>query len=209
MQYKASAIPTEPFHGTETWIDNVKSEIKRKKDKGEQFLKRISNILPLNLSNRNTTTTSTRRKIKLVLVGDSLVCGVGSKDLVLPKVMAKALSVALKADVSWRAEGINGGTSVDLRDLLPRIAGHINPVDGVKEEVFVVIICGLNDWKSVLLKFPFGSGPTVFKENLTTLLSDIKHMTGGNCKVFLPALPMVCAENDSGARYEYCSAIHY
>ena len=94
-----------------------------------------------------------------------------------------------------------GGTSEEIRKMLPQIAGDLAPSpSNPKEEVFVIVICGLNDWKSILLNFPFGSGPVTFKANLDVLLAEIKELTGGKCKIFLPALPMNCAEYDSNSR---------
>lgn len=146
--------------------------------------------------------TSSRRKIRLILLGDSLVCGFGcERELVLPNVIAKSLSLALQADVSWRAQGFNGATSLQLMALLPDISEDLRSHSGGDEEVLVVVICGLNDWKSVLLEFPFGSGPVQFKKNLDALLSEIRALSGGACRVFLPALPMVCQDHDPKAMY--------
>lgn len=143
-----------------------------------------------------------RRKIKLILLGDSLVCGIGcDRELVLPNVIAKTLSLALQADVQWKAQGINGGTSLQLKSLLPHISEDLRSRSDANEEVLVVVICGLNDWKSVLLRFPFGSGPVQFKKNLDSLLSEIRELSGGACRVYLPALPIVCGDRDPKAMY--------
>ena len=73
------------------------------------------------------------RKVKLIILGDSLVCGIGcdediststssSSGPVLPQIVAKVLSIAMQADVEWSSTGIVGGTVADMRQqLLPII----------------------------------------------------------------------------------------
>lgn len=66
------------------------------------------------------------RKVKLVVLGDSLVCGVGcdgetdgrQSSPVLPLILAKVLSIAMRADVEWSSLGIIGGTVADIREIL-------------------------------------------------------------------------------------------
>lgn len=51
-----------------------------------------------------------RRRRNVLIVGDSLVVGIGCKEKpVLPQVLSRSLANALKVDVSWRAIGVNGG----------------------------------------------------------------------------------------------------
>ena len=189
-KFSQSINPEGPYYGTESWIENVRSEINKNRLKSENLLRKFGDLV---------TNDKPRRSIKLLLLGDSLVCGVGSTDLVLPRVMAKTLSVALQADVSWHARGINGGTAEQLLALVPNLKEDICRSDVQQEELFVVVICGLNDWKTVLTQFPHGSGPMNFKDNLSRLLNDIKELSGGHCKIFLPALPITCAASDPRA----------
>jgi len=52
----------------------------------------------------------TRRRRNVLIVGDSLVVGIGCKEKpVLPQVLSRSLANALKVDISWRAIGVNGG----------------------------------------------------------------------------------------------------
>ena len=184
------------------------------------------------------------KKIKLILLGDSLVCGVGCDDTnngslsssssiksasssssqslslsgpVLPQIVAKVLSIAMRADVEWSSIGIVGGTVADLRsDLLPQIRRRItsvsltdtlsNPsipstINNVDKdtEVFIVIICGLNDFKQITDHFPNFSGPAAFKEELGKLVQDIRLLGQELCmnlQVFLPAIPIVVGRGD-------------
>lgn len=73
-----------------------------------------------------------KRKVKLILLGDSLVCGVGcdndpgdfksKSSPPLPKFLAKILSFAMQTDVEWCSYGYIGATVADLRSvLLPEV----------------------------------------------------------------------------------------
>ena len=145
-----------------------------------------------------------------MLLGDSLVCGVGcegdrsSKSPVLPTILAKALSIAMHADVEWHSAGIIGASVPDIRtSLIPKIkdeffAKLVKPTEDI--EVIVVVICGLNDWKACLEKFPSFYGPDGFRVELGKLINDIKEFpeakSAKSCKIFLPALPMTVGETD-------------
>ena len=161
---------------------------------------------------------------------------------VLPQIVAKVLSVAMRADVEWSCAGIVGGTVADVREvLLPEIKRQLGPLrsshnglttksvanarkiegstvasnlttatnstgsikDSTKgsadTEVFVVIICGLNDFKTITEHFPFNDGPGAFKKELSKLVNDIKDVAKElcmDCKVFLPSIPIVCGRGD-------------
>lgn len=151
------------------------------------------------------------RKIKLLLLGDSLVCGVGcegdrfSKSPVLPTIMAKALSIAMNADVEWHSAGIIGAAVSDIRSsLVPKIKTEffdkLTKSSNNDVEIIVVVICGLNDWKTCIEKFPSFYGPDGFRIELGKLINEIKDLSEENgaksCKIFLPALPMTVGETD-------------
>lgn len=151
------------------------------------------------------------RKIKLLLLGDSLVCGVGcegdslSKSPVLPTILAKALSIAMHADVEWHSAGIIGAAVSDIRSsLVPKIKdeffGKLASSSNNDIELIVVVICGLNDWKTCIEKFPSFYGPHGFRIELGKLIAEIKELSAAegtkSCKIFLPALPMTVGESD-------------
>eukprot|EP01032_Pedospumella_encystans_P027913 gene27913-31531_t len=160
-----------------------------------------------------------KKRIKLLMLGDSLVAGVGSDDPqgspMLPKMIAKVLSQRYKADVEWFSSGVVGGTVVDLREkVLPKIKQAIHadnfiyleteqgPVLVKRDEnieYVVVIICGLNDWKDFFLNFPTGLWPSKFRRQLNTLVKEVEtasNEAGSKCRVFLPNLPLVCFKGD-------------
>jgi hypothetical protein len=95
------------------------------KDKITKSLKEIS-------LTQTAAAAKATRKVKLILLGDSLVCGVGcdndpgdfksKSSPPLPKILAKILSFAMQADVEWCSYGFIGATVADLRSvLLPEV----------------------------------------------------------------------------------------
>ena len=164
------------------------------------------------------TDTKLRRKIQLLVLGDSLVAGVGCDKInaspILPVFLAKILSVALNADVEWISSGKVGATVTSIRNnILPEIKDKVinsfekiksttsllNCHDSKSKELVVVVICGLNDWREMFERFPFGLGPVSFKEELGRLVEDIKDIgviVNSPCKVFLPALPLLPSLSD-------------
>jgi len=113
--------------------------------------------------------------------------------------IASLLSVILGVDVEWETHGIVGATADVIRsDVLPKLStsGHENV------EHLVVIICGLNDWKTVFTKFPFGSGPSGFGDSLGELTEEISNRYGENTQIFLPALPLQFGNSDPNASFQ-------
>lgn len=71
--------------------------------------------------------------------------------------------------------------------------------DDGETDLLVVIICGLNDWKTMITDFPFGKGVSGFKEQLQSVVVDILSSSQGRyrtCKVYLPALPVYVGSSD-------------
>ena len=67
-------------------------------------------------------------------------------------------------------------------------------IDEDNIELIVIVICGLNDWKQLFLKFPYSLnyGPLSFLNELKELTNDIKLLSNElnySCKIFLPKLP--------------------
>mmetsp|Transcript_10929 Transcript_10929/g.17804 ORF Transcript_10929/g.17804 Transcript_10929/m.17804 type:complete len:459 (+) Transcript_10929:82-1458(+) len=216
--------------------------------------------------------TRRRKKIRLLVLGDSLVSGVGNDDTssspVLPQMIAKVLSIGLQADVEWHASGLVGATVRELRStIVPELRRNIEaevvttvypinkvlvPAEGLKpsqnianvasagaaatrkglgtidtimttastsrpehscksrnldggrgahsgDELVVVVICGLNDWKEMLINFPFGAGPLTFKEQLQSLIGDLQELGDAlncQCRIYLPGLPLAALQSD-------------
>jgi len=214
---------TLPSHmkGIEYGLERVRSTLKLdnedKKESPNQIINwakyhinRISFLLRTfrdNASTNNHVETellnpivTTGKKVQLLILGDSLARGVGCNNTspVLPTALAKLLSMALKTDVEWRAEGLIGATVGDIhKKYLPIITEEINKIDNHNTELVIVLICGLNDWKSILTEFPWGSGPLSFHDRLKALIADIKSLAGERAvKIYLPALPLVCGASD-------------
>ena len=193
--------------------DKVKSmfatileKIKQKGDDsfaGKENVKKITEWIESRISAssqiNNESTSTPKKRIKLLLLGDSLVAGIGCETdtHILPVVLAKALSLSLGADVEWKMASIVGGTVAELRsELLPAIKSDFLNVnidsnrDSV-EEVIVVVICGLNDFKHMVYNFPLAGGPVSFSQNLKELIVDLRQdLNGIPCRVFLPSLPI-------------------
>lgn len=65
-----------------------------------------------------------RQRRNVLIIGDSLVVGIGCKDtMVLPQGICRQISDLLQVDISWRAVGVNGG---DVRTI------HQEVLDTVK-----------------------------------------------------------------------------
>eukprot|EP00428_Durinskia_dybowskii_P078458 CAMPEP_0170356640 /NCGR_PEP_ID=MMETSP0117_2-20130122/1283_1 /TAXON_ID=400756 /ORGANISM="Durinskia baltica, Strain CSIRO CS-38" /LENGTH=379 /DNA_ID=CAMNT_0010610757 /DNA_START=9 /DNA_END=1145 /DNA_ORIENTATION=- len=225
--------PTGPTSGLEKWIDkarikkdeildaiikdnNVVSRgISKVKGKWEEFEKersgenKVANTTEGEFHGDAAENISSKKIIKLIVVGDSLVAGVGNDDSsaspALPQMIAATLSQKLHADVVWISSGIVGGTVVDLKEkALPVIRDKMdkfrastsseNPVEYV-----VVVTCGLNDWKSIFMHFPFGLWPSQFNIKLKELLGEIESICiadGSSYHIFIPNLPLVCIQSD-------------
>lgn len=223
--------PTGPTSGFEKWInqaratkddiiDALKSDsnvvtkgVHKIKEKWEEFEKiRAGGDKPTNISEGRLLSASDKsvhQVVKLIVIGDSLVAGVGNDDPlaspVLPQMIASTLSKQLKADVVWISMGIVGGTVVDQREkALPTINEKLEKLKSTSSanenvKYVVVITCGLNDFKSIFFDFPSGLWPGKFNSKLKLLLHDVIEMCshdGNSCDVFLPNLPLVCMKAD-------------
>lgn len=135
-----------------------------------------------------------QKKIKLLIIGDSLVSGVGCTNAEAPtlvKTIAQTLSATLGVDIEWKSAGVVGGTTSDIRmQLLPALKRDFLAVkeeDKLNTEIIAIVICGLNDWKSMLEQFPFGAGPARFRQELKDLLNELQTDIDVPCRVFIPA----------------------
>ena len=219
--------PTGPTSGLEEWIDKARSKkdellnslksednpiargVHKVKDVWEEFemlrhgVNKVSNVSEGAECWKNNGTTV--KKVRLIVIGDSLVAGVGNDDPLaspaLPHMIATMLSKAVQSDVAWISVGIVGGTVVDLREkALPQVREKLEKFR-MEENVHnvVVITCGLNDWKSVFINFPSGLWPFKFRNKLRLLVADVHRLcteTGNSCQIFLPNLPLVCIKSD-------------
>lgn len=145
------------------------------------------------------------RRIKLLVLGDSLAVGIGCDEAhtgpVFPRVLAKILNKCLKADVSWHSVGVSGATVTEMRTLVPSLRnGFLKPAAegsagagaGQGDRVICVIICGLNDWKAFFERY--GQGPAGFRSELSALAAELTEL--GATDIFLPALPSMLLDSD-------------
>lgn len=204
----------DEFHEVVKWDKNVtvKDNIKQISDRLRSKIFNYEHIIATRQGyEKETDQKKVAKKIKLLILGDSLVAGVGCdasshpSSPVLPTILARMLSISLKADIEWKAVGIIGATVRDLRTLaLPDLKNDFFSPSGdilirgneAETEYLVVVICGLNDWKSVFENFPYGYGPDGFRRELKGLIDDLTAGVKQKCHVYLPALPCSCGDTD-------------
>lgn len=136
------------------------------------------------------------RNKRILIVGDSLVSGVGglssfddgpSDGPTLPRAVARYLSEMLSIDVQWNAMHLTGG---DVRMLKRKIVPMLTREKerGTIGDIWaVVLVTGVNDWKRMS---PFRTA-SKFKEDLQEFIDKIREQVGDDVKVFLPAIPGV------------------
>ena len=186
---------------------NRREEIPEQSD--DLLVRRIGEVMDQNAPSLTSTTleNAKRKKLKLLIIGDSLAAGVGCEAAdgpVLPALIAQELNLHLNCDVEWHNSALVGGTIVELRDSLRKIkemgflsqssSGKVPTLPGNNDsELIVLVICGLNDWKTFFFSlyrgFNNSGGPYHFKAQLLSLINELKQDYGAT-KVFLPGLPM-------------------
>ena len=167
-------VVEEPLPGPHCGVEHctVSTTVSREDGIFEKGLSRIRRLIKSS-DHDQMANIFYRRKIKLVILGDSLAFGIGCDEPksgpILPKFLARVISTALNADVDWISDGKVGGTVSDIRNsVLPAIKSMLIedkknydgdiPNNQTTTELIVIVICGLNDWKEMLEKFPFGFG---------------------------------------------------
>ena len=229
---KRLVAPEGPKFGVEKWLNelnNLKTKFKttteiilHEKDTEtakikkyiDEFIRKTKDKLINQVSTTTTVeheivTTSNKGKIKLLLIGDSLACGIGCEDkhdnsLVFPQMVAKVLSIALQQEVNWLCCGKVGATAKQLHsEVLPQQKNEIikllSDSYSPDDKLIVIVLCGLNDWRSMLESFPFGKGLESFRSELKILVDDIKVIASDlncSCDVYLPAIPIKATASD-------------
>lgn len=142
-----------------------------------------------------------RKKPRILVIGDSLVSGVGGEASYttgsrsgppLPRHIAKSLSRKWNADVQWNVFSLTGGDVRMLRrKILPMLkrdrAEREKAPDVSSDIAAVVLVTGVNDWKRMS---PMRT-PSKFRSDLRDFIQSIRDEVGQNCHVFLPAIPGV------------------
>lgn len=154
---------------------------------------------------------------KILVIGDSLVSGVGGAASfsnttpdgpALPRHVARYLSEMTENDVHWNALSLTGGDVRMLRKkvvpMLRRereraeaagilrkraVSGADDSPSDVADQMFaaIVVVTGFNDMKKVS---PSRTAKK-FREDLRTFIEDVRIEVGGDCDVFLPSIPGV------------------
>jgi hypothetical protein len=78
-----------------------------------------------------------------------------------------------------------------LRTFFPKKSADNESDDDTK--LVVVVLCGLNDWRSSLEQFPWGLGLQSFQSDLQSIVSEVKSIAdAGKCEyqIFFPAIPI-------------------
>ena len=175
-------------------------------DEGEkiELMEEIGEVLDGAMSNSKEKVK--KKKMKLLFIGDSLSACVGVTDprdgLVLQKTTATLIQEATGSDVEWYNTAVVGGTVKDIRQKHGCSQDAVSEWCGADEELVVVIICGLNDYKSFVLSLwnPWMAarrGPLAFKAELLSLLCDIRQsITTSHSRVFMPAIPIHLMASD-------------
>lgn len=155
---------------------------------------------------------------KIIVIGDSLACGVGcvnkwdqqiyappSKDNadketedfssagpVFPRVLAYTLSQRLQSNVRWRSAGVVGGCVEDIKQECMHIIQQ-EVVAGNAPDV-VVVLCGLNDMKHHIAHLIKAASD--FRDSLRKLCEEI-HKEAPTAQVVLPAVPVLYELNST------------
>jgi len=150
------------------------------------------------------------RTPKIIVIGDSLACGVGSVNRwdnhqqnyknnsaeegedgpVLPRIFAHSLAQRWQCKVQWRCAGVVGGCVEDIRrecmDVIRQEVRSGNPPD------VVVVLCGMNDMK-LLMTHPWTRAMSAysFRKHLLQFCEEIRQ-EAPMAQVVLPALPISC-----------------
>ena len=103
----------ERVQGVERWMESkdwvparVKSILKRISEAGETFVTRSDDVAKGTYAGGGDV----NRPKRVIIIGDSLVVGIGCKEApVMPVALCRQLASLLKVDVQWRALGVDGG----------------------------------------------------------------------------------------------------
>ena len=86
--------------------------------------------------------TSRRRTRNVLIIGDSLVVGIGCKDrMVLPQGICRRMSDLLQVDISWRAVGVNGG---DVRTIKQEVLETVRRFQHEREKRYQEYLASLD-----------------------------------------------------------------
>ncbi len=139
----------------------------------------------------------------VVFIGDSLVMGIGclddEKGPVFSREFAQVLATERGHPVRWRSFGVDGGDLNRMKaellgslrlysDTLRRQAGREQGNKSRQGQIStVVIMCGLNDYKNLIVESRL---PSEFRANLKDLISQVRDIIGKEVRVIVPGIPV-------------------
>jgi lysophospholipase L1-like esterase len=134
----------------------------------------------------------------VLFIGDSLVMGIGCPDdargPVFSRQITQSLATVRGRQVGWGSFGVNGGDlkrmKAELLDDVKRYDDSIQQhYDSVKKTRVstVVIMCGLNDYKNLILE---GRLPSHFRRDLEELITKVREIVGEEAKIVIPGIPV-------------------
>ena len=197
IRVKGDKMQTGSLSSLEKIAKIMKMTREAEEEYNSQLMLEIGSVL-------DAAASSKRRKIKLLFIGDSLSACVGvdktSDGPVLQETVANSVQKMTGCDVEWYNSAVIGGTVREIRDKLSD-APFLKSIRR-DEHLVVVLICGLNDYKSFLFSLwnpmlAIKSGPMSFKAEIVSLLNDIREeCVSDNSSVFLPAIPVKFMASD-------------
>lgn len=125
---------------------------------------------------------------RLIIIGDSLVCGIGSDKSGAAALCGQVASDIAKEKnqrVSWSSFGLDGGSAKSIGSMVPAISNYVRRQSDGCGELIILLIVGLNDYKNAVS----GPGSDEFGRNLEELVTSINTATGQRAKIFMPVLP--------------------
>jgi uncharacterized protein YoxC len=175
-------------------------------------------------SNTSGVSQNGNEEVAMIILGDSLVAGVGSEPESGSPVLSAQLSSIFSVlcgngSVRWHSAGKIGATARDLRQVVfPSLKERLKQSYAyipMPKEIVVVVVVGLNDWRTLFEHFPRGLGHLGFRTQLQFLVDEVedfffrelplhqqaKGVKGAqlrrpNVKIVLPALPRTILGSD-------------
>eukprot|EP00590_Aulacoseira_subarctica_P006228 CAMPEP_0172422320 /NCGR_PEP_ID=MMETSP1064-20121228/8486_1 /TAXON_ID=202472 /ORGANISM="Aulacoseira subarctica , Strain CCAP 1002/5" /LENGTH=430 /DNA_ID=CAMNT_0013163127 /DNA_START=37 /DNA_END=1329 /DNA_ORIENTATION=+ len=212
-------VVKQRLHGA---YQSTKLDLERKR---HELRIRMQATKKVNMDSSDIKTTKNRPH-KIIVIGDSLACGVGcvnrwdrndpdSSDTsdevvdrgpVLPRIFANTLSQRLQCNVQWRSAGVVGGCVEDIRrecmDVIRQEVQSGNPPD------VIVVLCGMNDMKRILTSPLNAVSALTFRNSLCEFCEEIRN-EAPTAQVVLPALPInmlyYCDDNSTQKKNNLCN----
>lgn len=137
----------------------------------------------------------------LVVLGDSLVAGVGCENSksssILTETLAETLHLKTKKSIRWLSESVIGGSIHDIKlQALPKLLTAENRAilknENDENTIVFVVIFGFNDIKNLV--FGNNNNENSLTQSIHGLIQEIKQVIEilgyKQCKIYLPNIPL-------------------